>query len=136
MIRSKLLLCAENVILDSHTNSLSVINIFEDITPDGLPLMLPKFSILLILEREMEDPRDIELSIKIKLDDFVLYEVNQPTSFQDKLKARSIMTIGGLLIQKPGRFSLQISAPNFEPMEYVIIIGTPHNQKPIIVNKS
>ena len=59
MIKLKLLFCAKAVIRDAATNEISVFGIIEEITPAGLPLLVPSFAVLAVFERDEGDPEVI-----------------------------------------------------------------------------
>ena len=103
MITSSSMLCADRVIRDAETNSISVINILEEITPEGLPLFIPRVMIFALLHRNKEeDPSQIKCTLRIGIGDNKLLERELDIDFQDKGRNRTIINIGGLVISTNG----------------------------------
>lgn len=135
MYSNRLLICAENVILDVQTNSISVINILEDITPAGFPFFIPRFSLVHFLERDPIDPPSIQINIKIILESETIFDMNQDANFQDKLRTRSMLTLGGLPIQRPGTLEVCITPNGIDPISYKIRIMPPISPEPKIIHR-
>ena len=135
MIRPKLILCADYVLLDSQTNSVTAFSIIEDITPEGFPVFLPRFSILSVLERDPEDPDSIVTKVDVSLDDQSVYSAEGPIEFQGKKRSRHITILGGLPIPKPGVLSATISTEGRELHRYVIEVN-PSRAQPQVREQS
>jgi len=102
MIRSKLMLFAENIIRDAQTNNISAINIIEEFSSPAFPLFLAGFNVLNLLEREKDDEQTISLLLKIFLNEDELTSLDIHMDFQDKLGNRNIVTINGLVLPNSG----------------------------------
>lgn len=108
MIQIKLMLCADGVVIDRLNNNVSVFNIFEEITPAGLPLAIPRFVVLAILERDTGDPAKLDCSIKVTLKDQSIIDQTVPVDFQDKLRNHSVFTMVGMPIPDSGTLQTSI----------------------------
>jgi hypothetical protein len=102
MIIPKLLLVADTVITDRESNNVSVINILEEITPIGLPLLIPKVSVLSIFDREETDPEEFASTFRLTMGDMNIFTQEIPANFNGMLKFRQSLIIGGLFINRPG----------------------------------
>ena len=103
------MLCADRVIRDAATNSISVINILEEITPEGLPLFIPRVMIFALLHRDKEeDPSQIKCTLRIGIGDNKLLERELDIDFQDKGRNRMIINIGGLVISTSGMLEISL----------------------------
>lgn len=109
MITSSLMLCADRVIRDAETNNISVIGILEGITPEGLPLFVPRLMIFALLNRDKEeDPSQIKCTIRIGIGDSKILEHELDIDFQDKARNRTIVNIGGLVISTNGMLEVSL----------------------------
>ena len=103
MITSSLILCADRVIRDAETNNISIINILEEMTPEGLPLFIARVMIFALLHRDKEkDPSQIKCTLRIGIGDNRLLERELNVDFRDKGRNRTIINIGGLVISTSG----------------------------------
>jgi hypothetical protein len=97
------MLCADRVIRDTETHNISVINIFEEMTPEGLPLLVPRITVFALLHRNKdEDPSQIKCRFRIEVGNNKLGEHEMSIDFQDKTRNRAVLTINGLLIPTSG----------------------------------
>ena len=108
MIRSKLMLCADNVVRDAETNNISVFNIFEEFPLEALPALIPRFAILNILERDDDDDDEISCTLEMNLSGADIFTQQFDISFQDKNRTRSIVHIGGLPLSRPGTLKVAL----------------------------
>lgn len=129
MIRSSLMLCAQGVIRDAETNNISVFAIFENITPEGLPLLIPRFMVLAFLERDDSDPSEIKCSLRITLGEETILEQVLDINFQDKKRNRTIINIGGLPVSKQGTLETSLWLANEMLNQYKIEVKEPRKPK-------
>lgn len=59
MIRPLVVLLAETVLHDRQTNSMSVINLLEELNTAGFPILIPRLSILAVLGRDSDEDTPI-----------------------------------------------------------------------------
>lgn len=119
------MLCADAALRDAETNSISIFSIFEEITVQTLPILIPRFVIVNLLEREETDPATPECQLKIKLGEDILLEQQLRLNFQEKKRTRSIVTIGGLPLTHSGLLSVAISYDNEPVADYTIEVAAP-----------
>lgn len=128
MIKTKLMLCAESVVRDVDTNTVSAFNLIEEISAPGFPLFVPKLTVLAILERDAADPTAPSAELVMTIDGLQLHKSPVRVEFQDKLRTRAIITYGGVPIPKPGPLIIEMQVAGGETTQVSIavrLIGTP-----------
>lgn len=102
MISCALAVCAETVVIDRLSNSISVINILEAISVESFPIVLPRVFCLFELTRDNEDPLQLPGLVTFRLGETELVRAPYEVDFQGTLRTRSVMNIQGLVISGPG----------------------------------
>jgi hypothetical protein len=125
MIRSKLLLCAEGITRDAESNNISVFNIYEELTPPSLPIIVPKMSILSVVERDQNDPNLFPATLRISLANQIVFEQQIEFNFQGLIRTRNIIVFGGMPITQPGTMDIVILINNDVFQTYQIRVNTP-----------
>lgn len=109
MITSKLTVCAESIVRDAETNTVSVFNVLEEIGAPTFPLTIPKLSVLFILERGADDPETIECVVTLTLKENELGGISGPVEFRGTLATRLIVVVEGTVLAEPGVLIASIS---------------------------
>ena len=130
MTRLNLFLCAEGVIVDQRSNSVSVFTILEEVTPQELPIVLTQFVVLAILERDEGDPGKCDCTLALSLNDEGIFEQHMEVDFQGKLRLRQMVHFGGVPIEKPGTLTASLELGGEEIGEWRIIVNLP--KKPTV----
>lgn len=134
MINTKLMLCADNVIVDRFTNNASAFNILEEITPEGLPFAYPRFVVLSILEREISDPAKLECTLQIKIAEEIIIDQKVIVDFQDKLRSHSVFSIFGMPVPNYGILQASLLCEERELGHYDIKVNEPRQKKVTTAN--
>ena len=94
---------SEGASIDQATNAVSIYTIVENIEPVGLPVMMQKIVITLIVVREESDPESIDGTISVLNNETPIHD-KWPAriEFNGRLSARLMITINGFLVQHPG----------------------------------
>ncbi|MBA7578945.1 hypothetical protein ES708_20811 [subsurface metagenome] len=129
MIKSNVMLCADNVIRDAETDLISIVGIAEDIIPEGLPLFIPRFMILIFLQRDDSDPSDIKCTLRITLNGDQLLEKTLTIGFKGKKRNRTIINIGGLPIAKQGILETSLWLDDKMLNQYKMVVKEPRKLK-------
>jgi hypothetical protein len=109
MLSSKLILCAENVIVDAQTNKVSIINILEDIVVESFPFYLPATTILNVLERQAYDSDIHHLTFTILLEGETLFIDEVKIKFKkNNLITRAILKLQDLSFEQGGVISFTV----------------------------
>lgn len=125
MINPKLFICADNILRDSQTNTMTIISVIEEIHPDIYPVLIPRLAILLILERDPEDANNPDVRLLITQGDKEIFNDSMNVDFQGKPRTRSIVMIGGMALPQPGDLRLQAIYEDRILGNYVIEIPVP-----------
>lgn len=120
MIRSRLAVCAESVIIDRFTNGVSLINVIEDMSAVGFPIAIDRMAVLFVLERDESDEESLSASMHVDFrptdpggeDASVVIPVE--LDFQGKLRVRSVQQIEGLPLPGPGVLGLKLTGSSNE----------------------
>ena len=105
MVSCKLAMCAESVVTDSQTNTVSVLNIIEEMKAQGFPVVFQKLVYFFFLTRDKKNAELQKGSLVLRMDGEELNSFPVKVDFQGKLKTRVILTIAGYVIPKPGTLS-------------------------------
>jgi hypothetical protein len=96
------IICADSVIVDANTNRLSCINIVDDMLIPQFPAFIPQFSVLCLLNKDSGDLDEDSCELQINIDDVQIARGPLLVGYQGLNSTRAIITLGGLVIPKPG----------------------------------
>jgi len=115
VITCKLAICAQMVLLDAQTNSVSLINIADDLTVP-LPGLLASLAAVFFVHRERSDPDKIDAFISAGMVTQEQVRFPHHVDFQGKLNTRLIVQMAGVPIPVPGKFhiGLKLGIPEIE----------------------
>lgn len=123
MLKSSLILCAIGVVIDSRSNNVSVFNILEEISPVNFPAFLPEVAVLNFLERDsLDDQSIVNLTLRLSIGGESLFQQVLSVNFQDKLRNRTVINIGGLPIPRPGKLDFSIIIDDVVLDQYEIVV--------------
>lgn len=125
MIRAKLLLCAEGVVVDQRSNNASAFNILEQLNFDSLPVVFPKMVILSLLERDEGDPNKWNGEIRITLAGSDIVKQPLKLDFAGLHRVRNTLTLGGLPITQPGTMEICLYEKGKKVLSYTIQVLGP-----------
>lgn len=125
MIRTKCIFFADSVAIDRLSNRLSVFHIYEQLRATAFPVFLPSFVLVALLERELSDSDAPQATLRIKLDDDVLFEQRLEVNFGNERLTRAVSHFQGMVIPRQGdiRAELQVGEDLFQ--SYVFIVFPP-----------
>lgn len=105
MITCELAVCAESVVRDIETQSISVFNIRETMSAPTFPQTIPKLTCCFYLQREEGDPRRPDAFIRITHDEESIGEFQADVDFENKPRNRGIYVFRGVPVPGPGTLS-------------------------------
>jgi len=114
MITVKLALLATNSIIDSRTNAVSLIEIFEAVDTPAFPVLLPQLVAFFLLEREADDPNEMAAELVFTLDHEELYRFSGTINFGETMRTRNMFYFGGYVIPRPGVLRASLHANGAE----------------------
>ncbi len=107
MIKCKLALCADRVIRDADTETISAVAIFEAITIQ-FPALLGRLSCLFVLARDEPDPETFDGLFRLNLESNQIFASQVHVDFQGKLRNRVTINILGVPLQTPGTLRAEL----------------------------
>jgi len=125
MLKSKLLFPAEGISVDQFTNNASAFNIIEQLNFQSLPVVFPKLVVLTLMEREASDPQEFGANLTIVLAGNEIAKIALEFKFQNSLRHRNIVTLGGLPITQPGIMEIFITVNGEKIVSYSIEVTVP-----------
>jgi hypothetical protein len=97
-------IAANRVIVDSITNQVSIIDLFEQLKAPSFPVLVPRLTLLYYLSRDKGDPVAKDLTVVCKLRDVEIFKVDVQVDFKDEDSTRIVLGIDGLTLTEPGMF--------------------------------
>lgn len=125
MIKSKLLLCAEGVVVDKRSNNVSAFNILEQLNFNSLPVAFPRMVILSLLERDEGDADKWDGEIRISLAGSDILNQSLKHDFRGLPRSRYMLTVGGLPITQPGTMEIGLYEKGKKMTSYTIQVQVP-----------
>jgi hypothetical protein len=97
-------IAANRVIVDSITNQVSIIDLFEQLKAPSFPVLVPKITLLYYLSRDKSDPVTKDLKVVCKLGESEIFKVDVKVDFKDEESTRIVLGVDGLTLTQPGMF--------------------------------
>jgi len=120
MARTILLTCAHGCSVDRFTNTLSIFEILEEITPIQYPLWLPKLTVVAALEKEDGDPDVFHPDLVVSLEEAEIFRQPANISFGGRRRTRMIAHMQGLPVPGPGTLTIRLVGDHVHEPEYSI----------------
>jgi len=95
---------ANRVVLDSITNQVSIIDLFEQLKAPSFPVLVPRLTLLYYVSRDKDDPVTKDLKVVCKLSDAEIFKVDVKVDFKGEDSTRIVLGIDGLTLTQPGTF--------------------------------
>jgi hypothetical protein len=105
---------ANRVIVDSVTNQVSIIDLFEHLKSTNFPVLVPKLTFLFYVSREKNDPATHELFLVCELGDQSIFEVSVRLEFKDEDTTRLVLGVDGLTLPSAGVLKAKLMDKNVE----------------------
>ena len=129
---NSLTLC-EKALIDSQTNTLSLINIIEEIQVKGLPAIIQNLTIVLLLKKEEGDNEQKYIyEIVLKNNSIQLAKQQVNIDFLGKSKFRLIVNFKSFLIKEQGSLIVEILDNGISEISSSTIITLPAEPEAII----
>ncbi len=103
-MKSKMFLCAQDVLLNAYSNEVSVINLYENTQVREFPLAIARMMWLNVLEREPSEPSRKEFNLQVDLDGEVVYDINVLADFGGGLTNRCLAVMVNMTVPGPCLF--------------------------------
>ena len=102
MIKTVYVICAEKIICDDVSKSITAVDITDGFDAEKYPLLFQRFECLWTMSRSEGDEQRPDAKLKIVLNGKDLHTLKILADFQDKLRARAIVRLRQLVIPEPG----------------------------------
>jgi hypothetical protein len=97
-------IAANRVVVDSITNQVSIIDLFEQLKAPSFPVLVPRLTLLYYVSRDKDDPVTKDLKVVCKLSDTEIFKVDVNVDFKGEDSTRIVLGIDGLTLTQPGMF--------------------------------
>lgn len=86
-------IAANRVIVDSITNQVSIIDLFEQLKAPTFPVLVPRLTLLYYVSRDKGDPETKDLTVVCKLGDAEIFQVGVKVDFkgEDSTDRKSVV---------------------------------------------
>jgi hypothetical protein len=95
-------IAANRVIVDSITNQVSIIDLFEQLKASAFPVLVPRLTLLYYVSREKDDPDTKDLSVVCKLNETEIFKVAVKVDFKGEDSTRVVLGVDGLTLTEQG----------------------------------
>ncbi len=95
-------IAANRVIVDSITNQVSIIDLFEQLKSSAFPVLVPRLTLLYYVGREKGDPDTKDLSVVCKLNEMEIFKVAVKVDFKGEDSTRVVLGVDGLTLTEQG----------------------------------
>ena len=95
-------IAANRVIVDSITNQVSIIDLFEQLKASTFPVLVPRLTLLYYVSRDKGDPETKDLTVVCKLGDAEIFQVGVKVDFKGEDSTRIVLGVDGLTLTQPG----------------------------------
>jgi hypothetical protein len=109
---------SEHVLVDKIFNDASLINLLDEVSGATFPMFMPLAQFMAVIDREEGEPQTPSASIRILLDQTVLFDQPVSVDFADQSRTRCIGTIRGLTIPAAGTLSSTFSLDGLDPVTW------------------
>jgi hypothetical protein len=121
-MRVKLFLCSDSSAIDIRTNSASAFHILEEAMGMGLPFVIPRISIITIIERDDNEPNVANMTLRLSLNERQIFENPIELTFQGRNVARTIVDVHNIVIPVPGDLLVALNYEGTEMARWAIKI--------------
>jgi hypothetical protein len=109
VIRPISVLVCESALHDRNSNMMSLINLLEQVRPDGYPALIPRLTIFVLFERDEDDGANSEARVSLFLGDQRLFEdATVDINFGEATLNRNILQLQGLVVPGPGTMFVRV----------------------------
>ena len=95
-------IAANRVIVDSITNQVSIIDLFEQLKTSAFPVLVPKLTLLFYVSRDKGDPDTKDLAVVCKLNEAEIFKVDVKVDFKGEDSTCVVLGVDGLTLKEHG----------------------------------
>jgi hypothetical protein len=101
-MRVDAVLCARGSSIDRDSGALTIFQIIDGLEVSGFPVLLQYVSIIILLEREADEPVQSQCQLQIMQNENLLLNEQVNINFGPALRHRQAINLQNFLIQGPG----------------------------------
>jgi hypothetical protein len=105
---------ANRVIVDSVTNQVSIIDLYEQLRSATFPVLVPKLTFLFYVSRAKTDPNNSDLTLVCELDGNSIFDVSVHLDFKNEDTTRLVLGVDGLTLPQAGVLKAKLLANEVE----------------------
>lgn len=109
-----MLAVAERAIRDGDTDRMSLVDIIDSVGADSFPHLLDELALLTIYHNSEKGPEDDKVVVTLKNNDEELTSQEQVIHFGDRIGNRTVTRVSGIVLSKPGTFTVEIRHNDIE----------------------
>jgi len=125
MIRARVLICAQKVIVDARTNNASAVNIIEQLNPDVVPSQIPELTTLAVLDRDAADLPTARCTLSFLLNGTRFFAQDIDFTFSDRPRSRNVVDCRGLPLTGSGVLEVVLKLGRRQLASYAITVMPP-----------
>jgi len=118
-------LAAQGIVRDAETNNISAFSILEQLNPAGFPAFVATMGFLVIWRKAEGDPEQYDGEFRIHNNATELLRQPIRIDFEGSPSHRSIVGMGGLVLQEPGTLRFSIWVGGNELAHYEVKVTNP-----------
>lgn len=93
---------SEGISIDQTTNTVSLFAIYDEITPEQLPAIVPRIQAFYLLKRSEDDSNEPAGELHVLINNRKVGGGPVPINFLDRMRLRSVVTLSGLPLPEFG----------------------------------
>jgi len=132
-VREVYSICGETVVTDIASNRISIFNVVDELTVAQFPAVFPRITVLFGLERENNDPEQLEGVMTLTQEDTEISRWPVNAAFGELPRMRLTLVVNGLVIPSPGIFKFALSVGDRELASWSFPVTQPELPPPQVV---
>jgi hypothetical protein len=99
---------ASRVIVDSLTNQVTIVDLYEKLRATSFPVTVPRLTLLFYVSRDNSDPENQDLLLICELAHQVIFEVRVKLEFKGEDTTRIVLGVDGLSLPSSGTLKARL----------------------------
>ena len=125
MVTLKLFLCAKSVVVDRFTNSVSIHELIEELSPVKFPAVVPELAILALLEKDDGDADCYDCVLAVTLGGETIFEKRVVANFEGRKHTRNVMMFRGVPLNMAGLMEFHFRIEGRDVGVYRVRVNAP-----------
>ena len=118
-----LFVVSEDAIVDTTTNKLTVINVFEDIATQGFPVLIPRIAVTSMFEKPSDaEGQPFEAVLSASLNGKVMMSKKLVCDYKGRRRCRVVVRVMQVVLPEPGYLRLTLKHEEDQLAEWTVNI--------------